>query len=132
YRARIHPPLVESAKTSLHRAVMRHVNRFTTWSEWAKRSLERDYGARADRITVIHPGAVLDRFPDPAVRASWSAGPLKVLFVGGDFVRKGGDLLLDVWRRELRDRVELHLVTGAELREEPGIHVYRGVKPYSP
>jgi glycosyltransferase involved in cell wall biosynthesis len=32
----------------------------------------------------------------------------------------------------LRGKVELHLVTGAELTPEDGLHVYRGLKPLSP
>lgn len=59
-------------------------------------------------------------------------GPVRILFVGGDFNRKGGSLLLDAWRQHLRDRAELHLVTHSEITPEPGIHVYRGLKPNSP
>jgi glycosyltransferase involved in cell wall biosynthesis len=57
---------------------------------------------------------------------------MRILFVGGDFVRKGGDLLLDVYRRHLRARSELHLVTSADVPAEEGVHVYRNVRPHSP
>ena len=132
YRDPTHPAPVEAFKLWAHRSVMRNVRRFTAWSEWAKRSLVQDYGVAAEKVTVIHPGAVISKFPDPAMRAPRRSGPLRVLFVGGDFVRKGGDLLLDVFRRELKDRIELHFITGHELAPEAGVHVYRGLKPYSP
>ncbi|HVR21585.1 MAG TPA: glycosyltransferase family 4 protein, partial [Polyangiaceae bacterium] len=90
-----------------------------------------DYGASEALVTVIHPGTVLSRFPDPRARAARREGPLRVLFVGGDFIRKGGDVLLEA-RRRMKSPAELHLVTGAELPDEPGLHVYRGLKPLSP
>lgn len=122
----------ERVKLWAHRAVMRKVRGFTTWSQWAKDSLVRHYGAPADKVTVIHPGTVLSNFPDPTTKSSKHPGPLRVLFVGGDFVRKGGDLLLDVWRSHLRGKVELHLVTGTDVPTEDGVFVYRGLKPHSP
>ena len=131
YGDRVHPGPVEDAKLWAHRSVMRHVRHFTTWSQWAKASLVRDYGVTPNAVTVIHPGAVLAKFGDPETREPRRSGPLRVLFVGGDFTRKGGKLLLDAWRSELKGSVELHLVTAAEIPSEPGVHVHRGVMPYS-
>ena len=48
----------------------------------------------------------------------------RILFVGGDFVRKGGDSLLKVFRERLRHKAELVLVTRAHVAEEPGVRVY--------
>jgi glycosyltransferase involved in cell wall biosynthesis len=123
---------IEGLKTFAHQRVMRNAEKFTTWSAWAKDSLVRDYGVAGDKVTVIHPGTVLSNFPGPEARPPRREGPLRVLFVGGDFVRKGGDLLLDVHRAHLRGRVELHLVTAAEIPQEEGVYVYRGLKPHSP
>jgi len=131
YRDPVHAAPIEKAKLFAHRAVMRNVKSFTAWSDWTKRSLVKDYGVAADSISVIHPGAVISRFPNPAERPPRGDRPLRALFVGGDFVRKGGDLLIDVWRKHLRGKVELHLVTGAEIAPEPGLSLYRGLKPYS-
>lgn len=122
---------IERLKTEAHRAVMRRAKQFTVWSEWAKRSLVKDYGADPERVVVIHPGTDLRNFPDPASRPPRAPGPLRLLFVGGDFVRKGGDLLLDVCR-SLEGKVELHLVTGADVPTGNGVFVYRGLKPHSP
>jgi glycosyltransferase involved in cell wall biosynthesis len=55
-----------------------------------------------------------------------------VLFVGGDFKRKGGDLLIEVCRRSpLNELVELHLVTSADVSPSSNVFVYRGLKPHS-
>jgi glycosyltransferase involved in cell wall biosynthesis len=132
YGDKVHAGFVERAKLWAHRSVMRNVRKFTTWSQWAKKSLVNDYGADPERVTVIHPGTVLSNFPDPKTRGPRKPGPLRVLFVGGDFVRKGGDLLLEVAKTRLKGKVELYLVTAADVPAEDGIFVYRGVKPHSP
>jgi len=123
---------VEKLKLLAHRAVMRSAGWFTTWSEWTKASLVRDYGVTDDKVTVIHPGTVLGNYPPPSERTVRQGRPLQVLFVGGDFTRKGGDLLLEVYRRHLKGKCELHLVTATDLAPEDGVHVYKGLKPHSP
>jgi glycosyltransferase involved in cell wall biosynthesis len=131
YGDRVHAAPVERAKLAAHRAIVRRARSFTAWSEWAKTSLVSDYGADASLVTVIHPGTVLSRFPPPREGVARREGPLRVLFVGGDFKRKGGDVLLEA-RRRMKNAAELHLVTGAEVPDEKGVHVYRGIKPLSP
>lgn len=130
YGDSVHAAPLEKAKLVSHRAVVRRAQRFTTWSVWAKSSLVDDYGARDSLVTVIHPGTVISRFPDPRERGARREGPLRVLFVGGDFIRKGGDVLLEA-RRKMRNPAELHLVTSADVPPEPGVHVYKGLKPLS-
>jgi len=132
YGDRVGAAPVERAKLWAHRGVMKGVAAFTTWSNWAKASLERDYGAPAGNITVVHPGTVLSNFPDPSSRKPRPSGPLNVLFVGGDFSRKGGDLLLETVLRHFRGRVQLHLVTGADVQPSEGVFLHQGVKPLSP
>jgi glycosyltransferase involved in cell wall biosynthesis len=116
----------------VHRAVMRRARKLTAWSEWTKRSLVGAYGVDADVVTVIPPGTILSNFPNPSARGPRRPGPVRILFVGGDFVRKGGDLLLDVYRGHLRGSCELHLVTAANIPSGEGVHVHGGVKPHSP
>jgi glycosyltransferase involved in cell wall biosynthesis len=59
-------------------------------------------------------------------------GPLKLLFVGGDYKRKGGDLLRDVVETKLDGACELHMVTADALPNSERVFVYNGVKPHSP
>jgi glycosyltransferase involved in cell wall biosynthesis len=52
----------------------------------------------------------------------------RVIFVGGDFHRKGGDLLVDVYRKMFRGRLQLHVVTRrGQLDPEPGLNVHIGL-----
>ncbi len=132
YGHKVGHPAIERAKLLVHRAVLRRARKVTAWSDWTKDSLVRDYGVDARDVTVIPPGTILSNFPDPNARGQRRPGPVRLLFVGGDFVRKGGDLLLDVFRRHLGATCELHLVTAAEVPSGDGVHVHRGVKPHSP
>jgi glycosyltransferase involved in cell wall biosynthesis len=52
--------------------------------------------------------------------------------VGGDFERKGGDVVLEVFRSHLRGRAELDIVTRAPLDEEAGVRVHHGLTARSP
>jgi glycosyltransferase involved in cell wall biosynthesis len=110
---------------------VRRAAHFTTWSRWAKQSLVDDYGADAGQVTVIHPGATLSAFPT-ARRERRPEDKLRILFVGGDLERKGGDLLLSAFSESLADICDLHLVTGTAVVPAPGVHVHPGLTPYSP
>ncbi len=132
YRDSVQSAPVERVKQAIYSRVMGGAAAFTTWSQWAKDSLVDHYGVSASKVTVLHPGTVLSSFPDPQQRQPKSGKPLNVLFVGGDFPRKGGDLLLETVKTHFRGKVELHLVTGADVPPSEGVFVHRGVKPLSP
>jgi glycosyltransferase involved in cell wall biosynthesis len=100
---------------------------FVAWSNWAKQSFVEDYGCREEDVAVISPGIDVERFAD----AQRSNELPRILFVGADFVRKGGDLLLEVFRERLRHKAELVIVTREHIAEEPGVRVYRKDSPNS-
>jgi glycosyltransferase involved in cell wall biosynthesis len=103
------------------------------WSNWVKDSVVRDYGMPADKVQVIPPGVDLRIWQAPDfARRSASQGLPRILFVGGDFERKGGGLLLDWFRRQGRGQCELDLVTRAPIEPGPGVRVHHGVTGNSP
>ena len=115
----------------------RRAEHCVTWSEWAKASLVADYGVPAHKVTVIAPGVDVDMWSRPSALVERTAGgPLRVLFVGGDLRRKGGDLLLSVADDLRRDpsipEFEVHLCTTAEVEDQPGVVIHRGLTSNSP
>jgi glycosyltransferase involved in cell wall biosynthesis len=103
------------------------------WSSWVKQSLVTDYGMPPEKVRVIPPGVDMQIWS----RSCSSPAPdetrlPRVLFVGGDFVRKGGDLLLDWYRQAGRGTCELDLVTRADLKPEPGVRIHRNIAPNTP
>ena len=125
---------LEALKKSLNVRALNAAQHLVTWSHWTKASLVADYGMPADKITVIPPGidTAQWRFPREIARLS---GPLHLLFVGGDFTRKGGDVLLKALQSlPASVNAQLHLVTNSPdvTDDQPNIHVYRNVAPNSP
>lgn len=122
------PWLASAAKREMFRFGFSRAAGFVAWSDWAKQSLVRDYGCREHDVAVIPPGVDLTAFrPQPRDHER-----PKVLFVGGDFARKGGEILLAAHRARLRGIAELHLVTRDAVAPEPDVHVYNGVSANSP
>jgi glycosyltransferase involved in cell wall biosynthesis len=131
---------VASLKRWVNARTFALARRIVVWSTWVKESLIADYGVREEVIRVIPPGVDLaqwghdDRAADEAV--AMDAGETdalpRVLFVGGDFRRKGGHLLLDWYRTDGRGRCELHLVTRDPVAPEPGVYVHHGIVGNSP
>src|SRR4051794_37309447 len=96
YNSSVDPKPIAAFKWRLTRDMMRSATLLQAWSQWAKQSAVDDYGIPADKIVVNPPGVNLGFWrPNPSLRGSSTQHPLKVLFVGGDFRRKGGDLLLE-------------------------------------
>jgi glycosyltransferase involved in cell wall biosynthesis len=118
----------ETLKAIVNRRAFLAASALVTWSRLAAHSLTADYAVPAGRIHVIPPGVDLDLFhPRDEPRPE---GPVRILFVGGDFARKGGhDLLTAV--QSLPD-VELDVVTGGEIGPVPPdvrCRVHRGLGP---
>lgn len=103
------------------------VTHFIAWSRWAAAGLER-LGVPPERVRVLPPGVDLDRWRfvprQPASR-------VRLLFVGGDFERKGGHLLLEVVRSRLRGLAEVDIVTRSAVPPGNGWRVHRA-GPSSP
>jgi glycosyltransferase involved in cell wall biosynthesis len=130
YTPKSDPAPVERLKFKLSRDMMRAAAICQAWTRWARDSAIADYGVPAERVRVNPPGIDLTRF-HPTERPAEPDRPKRVLFVGGDFKRKGGDLLLEWFRSRSYQNVELHLVTREAVEPSPGVFVYRNVQPNS-
>ena len=112
-----HSPLTSAHSVARRRSLeaetarlARHV--FTT-SELARRSFIEDYGCDPQLVTAVGGGAntiATGARPEPE-------GPPRALFVGYDFERKGGEIVLKAWS-EVRRRVPAaELLIAARRRE---------------
>ncbi|NNJ11108.1 glycosyltransferase family 4 protein [Chloroflexales bacterium ZM16-3] len=120
---------VANYKHRVNVAALRGAARVLPWSKWARDSLVSDYGVAADRVDIVPPGVDLGLWR--AVRRR-PEGPLRILFVGGDFERKGGATLLAAFRSLPSGMAELHLVTRATISSEEGVYLYNAMRPNSP
>lgn len=140
------PEWLERLKFRLNRNLFLAADRLVAWTAWTKESIVADYGVVPEKITVIPPGVNPRQWARPTPPypplGGGGEGGVRILFVGGDMARKGGDLLLESFRT-LRDTpppprgeqvgsVELHLVTKTPVEPEPGLHVYSDIVPNDP
>ena len=79
-------------------------------STWAARILVEDCGVTKESVHPLHVGVDLEEWPIQPPRPLENV-TRRLLFVGGDFARKGGKLLLDVHQAQFADEVELHIVS---------------------
>jgi starch synthase len=124
---------------AMDRRVFRAAAAITATSRWAADDLLRDQPALAERVHVMPYPVPLDGFD-----ARWVAQraarhperPVRVLFVGGDWVRKGGPQLLEAWREGgFAERAALDVVSDSPLVTPlvaGNLNVYRGVRAYTP
>lgn len=123
-------PLAAFYKHRVNVLLMRGAARLLPWSNWTGDSLVDDYDVDRRRIEALHPGVDLTFWrPDPAEHAS---DKMRILFVGGDFDRKGGAMLLEAFQALSSTKCELVLVTKSEIAARPGVEVHRNVQPNTP
>lgn len=125
---------LEQLKFRLNKRAFDHAEALVTWCQWAKDSLVRDYGVLPEKVTVIAPGVDLAQWPRRSGydRARAAQGRLpRLLFVGGDFERKGGNVLLECFKYGLQDECELSIVTQSPVSPARNLKVYHNVTPNS-
>jgi glycosyltransferase involved in cell wall biosynthesis len=103
----------------LEQRVFAAAHRVIANSNWAARSLFEDYHLAEAKVEILPFGIT-----DPGVVAERPLGRRpRIVFLGRQFERKGGPLLVQAWRRSVADRADLVLVTKDAVPTEPGITV---------
>lgn len=120
---------LERVKLAVTGSAFRRAERVIASSRWAGRAVVRDYGVAPEKVRVVYPGVRIDRFR-PGERGR--DGTTRLLFVGGDFQRKGGSDLLAAFTR-LGPDFELDLVTSSAVSPlPPGVRLHRNLTHASP
>lgn len=126
--------LKNALRDQLYARFLRRMTIVNPWTEWAARSMCDDYGLDRARVRVLPPGVDVDWWKRSAGGGVGQQRRLRLLFVGGDFQRKGGDLLIRVYRERLRGLADLDLVTRADVSVAAGegIRVHSGLGANDP
>jgi glycosyltransferase involved in cell wall biosynthesis len=109
------------------RKVLRAAAKLLPWSTPVRDSLFSDYAISQTHVYPLPPSIS----PFETAQRTKPASKKRLLFVGGDFRRKGGALVLEAFRTCLRATCELHIVTESPIPEEENVFIHRGVKAYS-
>jgi glycosyltransferase involved in cell wall biosynthesis len=125
------PPWLRSGAERIERGALKKSSRILFCSDWAKTSAIRDYGVAPAAIRVLPLGPnigddVISRYKSTK-SADFHSG-VRLLFIGADWDRKGGPIVLDI-KRHLDSRgipCELFLVGNSpeDLLSGDGIHVF--------
>ena len=116
-------------QVSYNRHILQNAAGLAPREYWARASLIDDYGVDPTRIEVIPPGVDVAAW-QPADHAG--DGPMKILFVGFDFERKGGDVLLRAFDALPAGTAQLRIVTQSPCSKRSGVEVHRGLSPNDP
>lgn len=131
YHRAPHPiAAIEAFKERQRRRFYREARCHFPWSQWVADSLGNDYLVDAARLNVVPPGVDLTlwRFPERHLTET-----VHLLFVGSDFHRKGGDLLLEWAKQTPLQNWHLHLVTRDPVAiSHPRVHVYNHLSSNDP
>ncbi|OQW46367.1 MAG: glycosyl transferase group 1 [Proteobacteria bacterium SG_bin6] len=107
----------------VQRALIERIDRALLCSQWAADAARETYGMPPEKLRIVPMGANLDA--DPGFEPPKPGQPLRLLFVGFAWERKGGPLLLEIWKalRAHDPLVELHIVgaSPAAARGLPGV-----------
>lgn len=122
------PGPIGRLKHQINRRVFAQAEWCVGWSSWAAESISADYGVDKERVVVIPPGVDTNRWqPNPHEKGDG----FRVLFVGGEFERKGGTALLEAFK-SLSPRAELYLVTKSAVPRSERVHVIDDLRPNDP
>jgi glycosyltransferase involved in cell wall biosynthesis len=116
---------VRTWKHHVNRRVFGRARWCVGWSTWVTESLVADYDVDVERVTVIPPGVDTERWCPSETGAR---DGLRILFVGGELERKGGDLLIEAMPHLPAD-AELHLVTRSPVPRLERVFVYDDLVP---
>jgi len=95
----------------LERQAFQRATHIFTRGGFVRESILADYGIPPNQVTAIGGGVNFDPLPEPV---NQSSGPPTALFIGKEFYRKGGDVLLRAFAQTRAEvpNARLLLVTG--------------------
>lgn len=107
-------------------------------SHWALSSARDDYAAAPEKLRLIRLGANVGALPavDDAYLERKFSGRCNILFMGKEWGRKGGDIILAAFQKLQQQGMEVHLdIVGCDpFKGEPpdGVTVYRHIRKSDP
>lgn len=78
-------------------------------SDWCKRSAINDYGVSEESISVTNLGANLENVPSQNELSFDKNGTCRLLFLGVEWERKGGNIAVETFRLLKKEGINVHL-----------------------
>ncbi len=124
--------LLESEGNKIEKLTLSRARAVICSSNWARKSAIEYYGVSSSKAFAIPFGANVPNLPDlsDAMLEQKFHGTCKLLFVGKDWQRKGGEIALEVFRklRQLQVDAEIIIVNDqARVEPEEGVTVHGSI-----
>ena len=113
--------------TQIHKHILNAQTSVLGLTKVVSEQIEKDYHVPSSNIKRAKvPFSVdLELFSPPIHRED---NEVRLLFVGGDFQRKGGDVLLEWFKKNNRSELKMTMVTGFPLDDCPGLTIEKDVQ----
>lgn len=106
------------------RILYKKLYKVLTLTNHLKNNLQEVYGVSLEKISSVPLPLDFNNYN----QVPQEVGTIpKVLFVGGEFYRKGGNHILNAWDSKLKGKCELTILTNSEIEAKEGIKVFRSV-----
>ena len=113
---------------AIHRLV-RHGHCFFCVSNWYLNALQKEHSIPESQVVLLPTGIDSAFWTDQKPKRDTN---FRILFIGNDFIRKGGDLLLQVAQRSEFKEVEFYFITHYLPSAYPSnAHFFSNIKPNS-
>ncbi|MGZ5253578.1 MAG: glycosyltransferase family 4 protein [Flavitalea sp.] len=110
---------------SMHKNILNSSNRILCWSDALIENLQEIYGVKSSSLIKAPAPFLFEKMDNPP---RLTPEKPRVLFVGGDFYRKGGDIILDAVKKGLTDNCTLSLMTNDQQANISGVNFLPGIK----
>jgi glycosyltransferase involved in cell wall biosynthesis len=109
----------------LHQKIFNKCHKIFCWTDASLDNIQHVYGIDKAKLFKVPAPFLIEKLSIPPRET-----PLKprVLFIGGDWLRKGGDVLINAWETRLRSKCELTILTSEKSIDVEGINVYTHVR----
>ncbi len=110
---------------TIHKSILNSSGKILCWSDALMENLQEIYGVNASSLIKVPAPFLFEKMDNPPRQTPEKP---RVLFVGGDFYRKGGDVIVDAIKKGLTDYCSLSLMTNDRQANIPGVNFLPGIK----
>jgi len=125
YPTILNQPYKKDLIFKLHKIVLNKCPKFLCWTDSIIENLVNVYGVDQNILHKVPTPFMIDKL---SIQPRKTPAIPRVLFIGGDLVRKGGDLLIKDWAAKIGDKCTLTMMTNDPTAKIDGVKYLPGVK----